>query len=251
MTTETTCKVYWTSIDDAVYEVDIISSTCDSTLTQCTLHGSNGASESVTCNSELNQSSSTDYEYAQCFCACGDNTVSVPSTVSCTDKCYDMSTSFSCNYVTLSTGFTVGSPQNGILQDQCLKLRCTQDGTKCTDDGSVEWTCDDKQYDAPGATSTKSYVCNCNGAAAIPSLYQSNGKSTGTACGGGSTAGNSAAVSPAAQSNTPAPTPVMPSIASTTTTATTPITTSMAGLGSPQCEPGLGLLALLLVYRLL
>lgn len=260
--TSTTCNVYWTSLDDVVTEASAIKATCsDSSLKSCTITSTSGVSETLRCDSTLQVTpKGTSYSYANYFCACGGNPVRVPATVQCTDKCYSLTTSASCNVVWLTTGFTVGSPYNGVSGNpMCESFRCDSTKQICTDDGTVEYVCDNTQHDSQiASSSTRSYVCNCNGPAAIPSLYQQNGLTQGTACGGGSGSGSgSGGQATATTATRPATTGTRTS--TTTSTATsTGISPGSGGSGAgtiggaapagPAVEPFFGLIMLVLIF---
>jgi hypothetical protein len=184
MSISTTCEVYWVSLSYVVTGHDSISSACDSSLTRCSLLNSRGnAVTDVTCNSELGTTGSTNPSVVSYFCACGNNPVKPPEIVDCGSICFSFTESKRhCNYLSLRFGFTSGDSSNGVTEDTCSAMNCVAGTSRCTSDGSTSYLCDNTEHDpaALGGSSTYSYVCNCDGPAAIPSVY---GSGFGTACG--------------------------------------------------------------------
>lgn len=262
MTISTTCHLYWANLQNLVTEADVDRASCDSSLTTCIITSSHGVTLAATCDSQLHLSDTTNTNYASYFCVCGSKALTVPSIVDCADKCYALDAHLTCDTLTLSTGFTAGSPVDSILADQCVPYRCDSSGTKCTTDGAFLTLCDNQQHDSDGDTSTKSYVCNCDGPATIPSLYRVNGQSTGTACGGSSAAAGSsgvASVSSAASVASVASVATVSSVVHSSTTTTPALSTtspSSAATSSPSTgigsalavQPEFGLLMLILMF---
>lgn len=212
MSVSSSCNTYFVDVFDNVTGNSTDSGTCDSTLTTCTITTPNGNSVGLTCNSKLQSiPDSADFSSSEYFCVCGDNPLSVPSIVNCASFCYKLSTSHNCNFLTLYDGFTSGNSDIAVSADECSHLSCNQAGTICTTDQQTSYQCDNIDHDLPGPSSTKSYVCNCAGPAAIPEIYQQNGKTMGTACGNANSA-----------TETPAPSVRVAASATVTTSSTIP-----------------------------
>lgn len=190
MSLSTTCSLFWADVNDNVVEVDHDSAVCDSSYTSCTITGSHGGTLQATCNSEQQYPDTTSGYYTSYFCACNGNSVSVPSGVTCSPACYDLSTSFpTCSLVWVYDAFTSGDPGTGITQDTCEAFMCDSNGVECTDSSAtLLYQCDNEEHQSQVASdSTHSYICNCQGPAQIPDLYRgTSGESAGSACGGGS-----------------------------------------------------------------
>ncbi|KAM0723976.1 hypothetical protein Q7P37_000967 [Cladosporium fusiforme] len=187
MSLSTTCSLFWVDVNDNVVEVDNDNAVCDSTSTSCTITGSHGGTLQATCNSEQQYPDTTSSFYSTYFCACNGNSVSIPSGVTCSPSCYDLTTSFpTCNLVWVYNAFTTGDPGTGINQDTCEAFTCDSNGIECTDSSStLLYQCDNEEHQSQVASdSTHSYICNCQGAAQIPDLYRgASGESVGSGCG--------------------------------------------------------------------
>ncbi|KAL2837206.1 hypothetical protein BJX68DRAFT_259661 [Aspergillus pseudodeflectus] len=180
MSVTTECSMYWVDMQDIVGNYSQDPATCNSDMTNCVITSPSGRKLEVACDSTLQFSGITDVSYSKYFCVCGSKAVSVPETVNCADKCYDLTHNFTtCNHLELYNGFTSGNPSNLVLNDTCGAFRCEVSGINCTLDGYWLYQCDNHQHDS-AASSTHSYICNCKGPATVPSGY--DGKSNGTAC---------------------------------------------------------------------
>ncbi|KAE8143872.1 hypothetical protein BDV38DRAFT_276941 [Aspergillus pseudotamarii] len=211
MSVATKCSLFWVDLDDLVIERDNDTATCNSDMTKCVIIGPSGDKLDATCDSTLQYSGIADASYSKYFCVCGSEAVSVPETVNCADKCYDLSYPFpTCNYLDIYNGFTSGSPSNIILEDMCDAYRCDVSGVNCTSDGAWLYQCDNRKHDSPGISSTHSYVCNCTGPAAVQPEY--SGTPNGTSCGQSRETPVSPSQTTAPQSSNSDPMPVYPSM---------------------------------------
>ncbi|KAK7976621.1 hypothetical protein PG989_015084 [Apiospora arundinis] len=143
------------------------------------------------------------------FCVCHGRAVSVPPGVTCTSSCYTLNTRFSdCALITLyyddggmfaatqyapgntqfrGSGGNPNSSQSRInrYKESCTAFNCDTTGVNCTKintgggggNGELLYICDNyKHHPKPDFDSADSYVCNCHGAATIPSIYTGTGK---------------------------------------------------------------------------
>ncbi|KAK7991376.1 hypothetical protein PG996_013573 [Apiospora saccharicola] len=219
MSLSTTCKLFWTDLNDNVVSTTNETAQCDSTYTQCliTPRSSYGRLH-ATCDSKSHFPEDQDHfrlssRYSQYFCTCNGRTVTVPSGVTCGSTCYHMDTRFpDCALVTLYDGIAQGSPDH-TYKESCTSFDCDTTGVNCTnaDGGGLLYKCDNYEHDSQIASeSSHSYVCNCHDPATIPSIYTTTskdvrGKSCGTRGGGGETTTTSGAIkldsTPAASPN--------------------------------------------------
>ena len=211
MSVSTKCSLYWVDLQDFVIERDQDPATCNSDMTECVITGPSGRKLKATCDSTLQYTGAADPSYSKYFCVCGGKAVSVPETVNCADKCYNLSHPFpTCDYLDIYNGFTSDSPSNLILEEICDAYRCDVSGVNCTSNGSWLYQCDNRKHDSPGVSSTHSYVCNCRGPAAIPPEY--SGKPNGTSCGKSSATAVSPSQNTASQSSNSDQMPNCPSM---------------------------------------
>ncbi|KAF9873154.1 hypothetical protein CkaCkLH20_09317 [Colletotrichum karsti] len=229
----TTCKLFWVNVHNNVVEIDNDKAVCDSSYTNCVITGTSGGKLKATCDSKLHfPDSGVSSFYAQYFCACNDNPVSVPDIVTCGTSCYDLSTKFpNCEMVSLYNGFTDANPSSSY-NEACTAMTCDSAGLHCTNDSSTVYTCDNNEHQSQIASdSTHSYVCNCKGTAKIPSPYSGSGQSIqGKGCGtnaasaggGGGGGGSEGTVASTSSSSS----------GSTVTTSTQPVSTSAERTGS-------------------
>ncbi|KAK4556822.1 hypothetical protein LTR86_005802 [Recurvomyces mirabilis] len=232
MSLQTTCSLFWVDVHDNVVEVDHDTAVCDSTSTSCTITGSHGGTLQATCDSKQYYPSTTSSYYSSYFCACGGKSASIPSGVTCSPACYQLTTSFpTCNLVWVYNGFTSGSASDGITQDTCEAFTCDSNGVECTESTkTLLYQCDNQEHQSQVASdSTHSYICNCHAAAQIPQLYQgASGVSTGSGC-----SGSGGAASGPGSSIATIQTSGGTSTAAKPSTATTPPPTSTSPLSSP------------------
>jgi len=263
MALSTTCSLYWVDVNDDVVEVDNDSAVCDSTYISCNITGSDGGTLQATCNSEQQYPDTTSDYYSSYFCTCHGNSLSVPSGVTCSPSCYDLTTQFpTCNLVWLYDGFTGGSASIGVKTDTCSAFRCDSNGIECTDSSAkLLYQCDNEPHDSQDPSdSTDSYVCNCRDAAQIPEQYRgSSGASVGSGCSGndaGGGSGTGTTTQPAGAGTATSTTASVTSSPSPTDISSTPGTTTADSQGSASSKLTLSrgmLLSLFssIVFRLL
>jgi hypothetical protein len=177
MTTSTTCQVYWVSLSDVVTSHDSMSSsaTARSSAARSTIRRAKPCWTSPAIPSSARGDPPT-RRWSTTFCACSNHPVSVPDTMDCGSICFNFSDDRpSCNLLSLRYGYTSGDASNGVTEDACVAMRCVGGSTRCTTDGSTKCLCDNVEHGAQylGGSSTYSYVCNCDGPAAIPGVYGS------------------------------------------------------------------------------
>lgn len=200
MSLSTSCKLFWTDLQNNVVSTTNETAQCDSTYTQCliTPRSAYGCLH-ATCDSQTHFPEEQDHfrlssRYSQYFCTCNGRTVTVPSGVTCGSTCYSMETKFpGCALVTLYDDSAQGSPDHSY-KESCTAFDCDTTGVNCTTtDSGLLYKCDNYEYPSQiDSDSSHSYVCNCHGAATIPAIYTSTGKdiqcnSCGTGGGGGTT----------------------------------------------------------------
>lgn len=247
MSLSTTCSLFWVDTNDNVVEVDHDSAVCDSTYTSCTITGSHGGTLSATCDSKQRYSDATgaSSHYASYFCACNGNSATIPSGVTCSPACYDLTTQFpTCNVVWVYNGFTSGSASNIVKQDICPAFTCDSNGVECTDSSStLLYQCDNQEHQSQvESDSNNSYICNCHGAAQIPELYRgSSGASTGSACGNSNGGGGSGTTTTQPSNGGAASVTTSPIVASPQTTTTQPsVQSPTTPAPSPSNSPSSG-----------
>ncbi|KAK8070220.1 hypothetical protein PG994_006836 [Apiospora phragmitis] len=115
-------------------------------------------------------------------------------------SCYTMNTPFPhCELMSLYYGLTPGGPDH-YYKASCTAFDCDTTGVNCTNGnggGGPLYTCDNYEHPSQIASdsATHAYVCNCRGAATIPSIYtgtgqDGQGKGCGTTTGGGGRGGD-------------------------------------------------------------
>lgn len=202
----TTCKLFWTDVNDNVVSTTNETARCDTTYTECLITPKTSYGRlHATCDSKSHFPEEQDHfrlssHYSQYFCTCNGRTVTVPSGVTCGSTCYKMDTRFpECALVTLYDGVTRGSLDHSY-KESCTAFDCDATGVICTDtSGSGPlYRCDNYEHTSQIASdSSHSYVCNCHDAATIPAIYTSTSKYVqGKTCGvGGNGSGGTTTIS--------------------------------------------------------